>query len=101
MTSPNQAEPPKPARDIDVSRKAADRLIEAVQTQYRYHLNDGGKLNKEQIATVLHALADHTAIMGMLQYRKERISPWPEATSIGRWFHDVGYALEDKKEETL
>lgn len=48
-----------------------------------------------QVAMVLHALADHTAITEMLKHRPDDTSPWPEATSIGRWFHDVGDELED------
>ena len=49
-----------------------------------------------QVAAVLHALADHTAILEMLKHRPDPRSPWPEATSIGRWFHDVGDELEYK-----
>lgn len=48
-----------------------------------------------QVAMVLHALADHTAIMSALQHRPDSTSPWPEATSVGRWFHDVANDLED------
>jgi hypothetical protein len=48
-----------------------------------------------QVAMVLHALADHTAIMSALQHRPDPTSPWPEATSVGRWLHDVGDDLED------
>lgn len=51
-----------------------------------------------QVAMVLHALADHTAIMSALQYRPDPISIWPQATSIGRWLHDVGNDLEDINE---
>lgn len=53
------------------------------------------KPTSQQVAMVLHAMADHTAIMKMLSYRPDETSPWPEATSIGRWFHDVGDSLED------
>lgn len=44
---------------------------------------------------VLHALADHTAIMQALKHRSDPTSPWPEATSVGRWLHDVGHNLEN------
>lgn len=48
----------------------------------------------QQVAIVLHALADHTAIMSAFGHNPDPTSPWPEATSIGRWLHDVGYELE-------
>ena len=51
----------------------------------------------EQVAMVLHALADHTAILEMLQHRPDSTSPWPEATSVGRWLHDVGDAFEQER----
>ena len=60
------------------------------------NLADGGLVNKKQVSLVLHALADHTAIMGMLKYRPDPTSPWPEATSVGRWLKDVAYALEEQ-----
>lgn len=53
------------------------------------------KPTKKQVAMVLHALADHTAIMEMLKHRPDETSPWKEATSVGRWFHDVGDELEE------
>ncbi len=43
----------------------------------------------EQVAVVVRALADHTMIMDALQHRPDPKSPWPQATSLGRWFHDV------------
>lgn len=52
-----------------------------------------------QVAMVLHALADHTAIMSALKYRPDPTSPWPEANSIGRWLHDVGDDLESLNDE--
>ena len=48
-----------------------------------------------QVAMVLHALADHTAQMEMLKHRPDPTSPWQEATSVGRWLHDVGDDLEN------
>lgn len=51
-----------------------------------------------QVAMVLHALADHTAIMEALEYRPDPTSPWQEATSIGRWLHDVGDTLENSND---
>lgn len=52
------------------------------------------KPTRKQVAMVLRALADHTAIMKMLEHRPDPTSPWPQATSVGRWFHDTGNELE-------
>lgn len=49
---------------------------------------------QDQVALVLHALADHTAIMTALNHRPDPTSPWPEATSVGQWLHDMGDSLE-------
>jgi hypothetical protein len=54
-------------------------------------------LDPADVATVLHVLADHTAIMAALRWRRDEQpeSPWqPDATSIGRWLHDVADQLE-------
>ncbi len=70
---------------------AADRLMRSLDNR-RF---DGEiKPSKEQVSMVLHALADHTAIMEMLKHRPDPTSPWQEATSVGRWFHDVADCLE-------
>jgi hypothetical protein len=71
---------------------AAERLMDQVR-QYNRRI-DGPPPTRMQVAMVLHALADHTAIMSALQHRPDPTSPWPEATSIGRWLHDVGDDLE-------
>ncbi len=61
------------------------------------------KPTRKQVAMVLHAMADHTAIMEMVKYdRRNKFHPeqeetlWPTETSIGRWFHGVGDQLEDR-----
>lgn len=69
---------------------AADRLMAALD----YRLSPGTqRLTRDQVAVVLHALADHTAIQAALAYRVDPSSPWPQATSMGRWYHDVGDQL--------
>jgi len=73
---------------------ASERLMQ--QVNYRRRYTDTGVITPQQVAVVLHALADHTAIMTMLDHRLDETSPWPEATSIGRWFHDVGNELEEE-----
>lgn len=46
-------------------------------------------ITEYQVACVLKALADHTLNMQMISHRPDDTSPWPEATSVGRWMHDV------------
>lgn len=72
---------------------AKDRLMEAVVREHNFY---GGECpSPHQVAIVLHALADHSAIMEMLQYNVDFKSPWPQATSIGRWFHALGHEMEE------
>lgn len=79
-----------------VGEPAADRLMR--QLDYRLH-PDAAPLNRDQVAVVLHALADHTALMAALEHRRED-TPWPEATSVGRWLHDVGNQLVEDRWRT-
>ena len=72
---------------------ATDRLMQ--QISYETRCIDEPIPTKRQVAMVLHALADHTAIMAALKHRPDPTSPWPEATSVGRWLHDLGNDLED------
>jgi hypothetical protein len=66
---------------------AAVRLMR--QLDYRLH-PDAAPISPAQVAVVLHALADHTALMAALEYRRPDDSPWPESVSLGRWLHDAG-----------
>jgi len=75
-------------------QKAADRLMKSVDIQHNTGLYKCPKPTAMQVAVVLHALADHTAIMDALEHRPDPTSPWAKATSVGRWFHDVGGNLE-------
>lgn len=74
---------------------AAERLMRSLD----YRLSPVGiqLLTREQVAVVLHALADHTAIQAALVWRVDETSPWPMATSLGRWFHDTADHLEIKQ----
>lgn len=75
---------------------AKDRLMDAVVREHQFY---GGECpTPHQVAIVLHALADHTAIMQMIQHRPDPTSPWPEATSIGRYFHDLGHEMEQRND---
>lgn len=70
---------------------AADRLMRSLD----YRMHPGTEpVTRDQVAVVLHALADHTAIMAALDHRRDDDSPWPEALSVGRWFHDVADQLD-------
>jgi hypothetical protein len=86
------------SKRVQVAGKpAADRLMQQIKYRSRQMVGRYGVKppNELQVAAVLHALADHTAIMEALRYRPDVTSPWPEAISIGRWLHDVGDDLED------
>lgn len=74
---------------IVAGEPASERLMRRLDNR----LIDTPLPSREQVALVLHALADHTAIMAMLEHRPDPTSPWPQATSVGRWFHDVGDEL--------
>lgn len=85
---------------------AADRLMR--QLDYRLH-PDARRLTREEVAVVLHALADHTALEAARVYdRREtgslsaepRPALWPTSTSIGRWLHDTGNQLTDHARRT-
>lgn len=87
------------AEDKIAGQPAHERLMESVSRQAKFYLNQPMHKGETppsaiQVAIVLHALADHTAIMQMLAYRPDSTSPWPQATSAGRWLHDVGNDLE-------
>ena len=76
---------------------AAERLMQ--QISYQQRRIDEPLPSRRQVAMVLHALADHTAIMSALQHRRDETTPWPEAISIGRWLHDVADDLEVSEAE--
>jgi hypothetical protein len=72
------------------TESAADRIMRQLDSR----LTGEPKPTRKQVAMVLHAMADHTAIMQALDYRPDFTSPWPQATSVGRWYHDVADDLE-------
>ncbi len=53
----------------------------------------------EQIALMFRALADHTAIMQALHFDPDPTSPWPQATSLGRWYLAMRDAFKDWKSQ--
>jgi hypothetical protein len=75
-----------------VGERAADRLMRSLD----YRMPAGVEpLTPEQVAVVLHALADHTALEAARVYLPDS-SPWPTSTSIGRWLHDTADQLEGR-----
>lgn len=82
------------------TENASDRIMRSLDNR----LTGEPKPTRKQVAMVLHALADHTAIMQMTRYDRlehwgsnkgKETEYWPTETSIGRWFHAVGNDLED------
>lgn len=78
---------------------AADRIMKQLDNR----LTGEPKPTRKQVGMVLHALADHTAIVEMVQFdRRSRHHPereeeyWPTETSVGRWFYGVGDDLEGR-----
>jgi hypothetical protein len=78
---------------------AADRLMGQIQHQ-RWRTPDTPPPNEAQVAMVLHALADHTALEAARVYDRTRDGKeddlWPTSLSIGRWLHDLGDYIEHK-----
>lgn len=80
-----------PDNEHNVPMGAAQRLIRNLEVLAREY--ETTPPTDYQVGLVLKALADHTAITQALDYRTDPTSPWVEATSIGRWFHDTGDVL--------
>ncbi|MDQ0868990.1 hypothetical protein QFZ70_001463 [Arthrobacter sp. V1I9] len=80
-----------PDNERNIPSEAAQRLRDNLKVRAREHETDAP--DDYQVGLVLKALADHTAIMQALHYRPDPTSPWVEATSMGRWFHDTGDVL--------
>lgn len=71
-----------------VGQPAIDRLMRQVAQASRTIPGETPTLR--QVAMVLHALADHTALQAALRYRDDD----GPATSVGRWLHAVGDQAE-------
>lgn len=77
-------------------QSAADRLMGALALT-----RDGRDRTHAQVAVVLHALADHSALEAARQYRYAPGGHCPRSQSIGRWLHDVADHLEELDREVL
>jgi hypothetical protein len=73
--------------------KAGDRLMRSLRNGVYREVE---KPSRMQVAMVLHALADHTALEAAREWRYEGDAPWPRSRSIGRWLHDTADQLEDR-----
>ncbi len=83
-----------------VGEPYAERLMRSLD--YRLHPK-ARRLSPDDVAVVLHALADHTALEAERVYDRmerqwnlasgtgevPRETLWPTSTSIGRWLHDT------------
>lgn len=88
MNSGTTRRPPEVA-----GQNAAERLM--ANLDYRLSPNVQ-PLDEDQVAVVLRALADHTALADAVNWRHDPNSPWPVLTSLGRWLHDVADELEGR-----
>lgn len=72
-----------------------DEASARVMAQVRSNARPGTPVpTPDQVAAVLHALADHTALVQAVSWRPE-----PDegaALSVGRWLHDLGDLLEGR-----
>jgi hypothetical protein len=70
----------------------SDRLLAAIRNRQREGLQKA-QVSDAQVALVARALADHTLLQAALRYRPDETSPWPYATSLGRFFHHLADEL--------
>lgn len=80
-----------------MSKVSTERIFQSLTARDRMY---GGSANvsRYDVACVLKALADNTLIMEMMAHKPDDTSPWPEAISVGRWFHDAADKLFDEEE---
>ncbi len=77
---------------------ASERLMQALD--YR-RFPEVPEISEEQVAIVLHALADHSAIVAAMNHPREW-STWQDrsvkdpAADVGRWLHAVADDLENE-----
>jgi hypothetical protein len=84
----------------------ADRILSNQKVQEgSVYLRGEAAPTPQQVAAVLHALADHSLIMHMLSDDVKHLGAdnaelggkWEQATGIGRWFQGLGDALDFRK----
>lgn len=67
-------------------------IDERLMGQVKRYLRVPGVPSLPQVAAVVHALADHTALQQAVAWRSAEGGD--SATSVGRWLHDLGDHLE-------
>lgn len=80
----------------------ADRVYRAQATSSDVYLHGDPPPTRNQVAAVLHALADFThnehmlsdAVKELGKDRENYGSRWEHASGLGRYFHHLGDALE-------
>jgi hypothetical protein len=73
---------------------AADRVMRSLD--YRL-APDARRLTRQEVAVVLHALADHTMLEAAREWRRDDDgAPWPTSRSVGRFLHDTADQLEQE-----
>jgi hypothetical protein len=85
--------------------KWAERLWNAQKLDSEVYLRGDSKPTRNQVAAVLHSLADHTAIVHMLVEAKvlgkDRMGlgkSWVRSTGVGRYLQALGDAIESGPE---
>lgn len=80
----------------------AYRLYDAQKLGLDVYLHGDAKPTRNQVAAVLHALADHTLLEHAVvrashlgQDRRELGPTFAQATGMGRWLQQMGDALEE------
>lgn len=72
---------------------SAERLRRAIEVRRREWSNEV-QVSDAQVALVCRAFADHTLLMQALKFDVSD-GPWPEATSLGRFFHYMADEFKD------
>lgn len=100
--------PPIPHGYDVVGQHAADRLMSAQAISSDVNLHGDPPPTRNQVAAVLHALADFTHNQHMLSDEvahlgADHLNPygeaWAQATGLGRYFHGLGDWLETIADE--
>lgn len=82
-----------------------DRLRKIIKRETDYRQMP--MLTDEQIGVVVRSLGDHTANQAMVNYDRRKMHKpdeeddfWPDASSVGRFLRDAGYAFLNNAEAT-
>lgn len=76
------------------------RLAACITNRQREGLLGNVEITELQVALVCRALADHTLLMQALNFHRPDDGIWPEATSLGRFFHHLADDFEHEARTT-